>query len=201
MPDEVVQDTLLTSGEEGAEEGAEVPKAEVVAEAPKAEVVAEAPKAEVGAPETYTDFKFPEGVEADPAMVTAFAPVAKEIGLTQAQAQSVFDLQVAGAQSAISTQTKEWADTVAVWKTETEKAEDIDVALAKKAVNELGTPELKEALNSLGVGNHPEFVRMYAKVGVLISRLEQALGEDNIDFGKMSVEVDVDPAKVLFGGS
>jgi len=60
----------------------------------------------------------------------------------------------------------------------------------KKAVNELGTLELKEALQSLGIGNHPAFVRMYAQMGMVMKRLEVALDDDNIDYGKMSVEVD-----------
>ena len=39
------------------------------------------------APETYADFTLPEGVELDTALLTDAAPLFKELGLTQEQAQ------------------------------------------------------------------------------------------------------------------
>ncbi len=44
-------------------------------------------------PDTYADFVMPEGVELDSALLTEAAPLFKELGLTQDQAQKLVDFQ------------------------------------------------------------------------------------------------------------
>jgi hypothetical protein len=46
-------------------------------------------------------------------------------------------------------------------------------------MQQFGTPELKAALEQTGMGNHPELVRLFAKVG-------KAMGEDSLVAGGKS---------------
>ena len=42
-------------------------------------------------------------------------------------------------------------------------------AVARQALDRLGTPELTEMLNQSGLGNHKEFIRVFYKVGKAIA--------------------------------
>ena len=46
-----------------------------------------------GAPESYADFTMPEGIKIDLAAMEKFTPMAKELNLTQDQAQKLVDIQ------------------------------------------------------------------------------------------------------------
>lgn len=164
--------------------------------APEGSKDAKGDKDKVGAPEKY-EFKAPEGVKLDEAVLGEFTPLAKEMGLTQENAQKLVDLyaKVQAANSEAST--KAWADLQAEWtnKTKTDKefgGEKLmeNVSIAKKAIEAFGTPELSEALTVTGVGNHPEFVRFFYKVG-------KEIGNDKLSFGKAGGQAP-DPAKILF---
>jgi len=136
----------------------------------------------VGAPEKYADFKLPDGVKLDAADVTELQTYAKTHNLTQEQAQALVDRQ-------LKTQTDTEAKVVAKqaeavkalandWKAATQADKDIGgekltatLATAVKARDAFGSPELIRILNDSGMGNHPEVVRFFAKVG-------QAMSED-----------------------
>ena len=64
-----------------------------------------------------------------------------------------------------------------------------NLAIARKAID-LGPPELKELLNSSGLGNHPEVVKLAYKVG-------KAISEDRFVTGSPKGPSN-DPAKKLF---
>ena len=44
-----------------------------------------------------------------------------------------------------------------------------NLALARKALESFGTPELQDVLNMTGLGNHPEVIRAFYKAGKAIS--------------------------------
>lgn len=134
---------------------------------PPEEDAAKAP----GAPEAYA-FRAPEGVALDPAAVEAFAPVARDLNLTQEQAQRFVDLY-AGLQArqaeAQSEQAQRWAEQVRD-DPEIGGRHMVDrVEAANKALGRFGTPALAEVLKATGLCNHPEMVRAWAAVGKAIA--------------------------------
>lgn len=120
-----------------------------------------------GPPDEYV-FAAPEGVTLDPAAVEVFTPVAKELGFTQEQAQRVVDVyaqlrqQEAEATVALRDQ---WARQVVADK-ELGGAKMVQqVEAANKVLKQFGTPGLNEVLQATGLCNHPEMVRLLARVG------------------------------------
>lgn len=128
----------------------------------------EAPKV----PEKY-EFKAPEGSELNPEVMTKFEGVAKELGLTQEAAQKVVDAmapQIAAAQAAqLATIKNGWADSARTDKEFGGEKLAENLAVAKKALDAFGSPELRTLLNDTGLGNHPEIIRAFFKAGQKIS--------------------------------
>lgn len=123
------------------------------------------------APESY-EFKMPDGVELDKAAADEFSGIAKELGLNQEQAQKVADIGAKMVQrqaEAHLAQVQSWVDAV---KTDKEIGGDKlgeNLAIARKTIDTFGSPELKNLLNTSGMGNHPEIVKMAYKIGKAIS--------------------------------
>lgn len=143
--------------------------------------------APTGAPEAYEDFAAPEGVELDATVLDEFKGAAKELNLSQAQAQSVVDLGVKLQQS-FTEKSNEATDTLIAGWAEAAKADkeiggdafEQNLALAKKATDTFGSDEFKaELLEKYRLGDHPEFIRLMVKVGKAISEdtLVPASGE------------------------
>lgn len=125
-----------------------------------------------GAPEAY-NFTPPEGEVLHEAVVTQFSEVAKELNLTQEQAQKIIDKMApaitANQNAAYATVREGWAQETA---TDSEfGGENLaeNLAVAKKALDTFGTPELKQLLNDTGLGNHKEVIRVFFRAGKLIS--------------------------------
>lgn len=123
-------------------------------------------------PEKY-EFKAPEGVEQlDPQALAVFEPIAKELGLSQDQAQKLVDIypQIQQQQAeAWSKQVTDWGDQVKADKEIGGDKLTASVGQAQKALDQFGTPALRDYLESSGLGNHPELVRAFAKVGKMMS--------------------------------
>jgi len=122
-------------------------------------------------PEAY-EFTMPEGVELDGKAAEEFSAIAKELKLSQADAQRIADvatkMQQKQAETHVAT-VKGWADQC---KTDKEFGGDNleqNMSVARKAIDTFGSPELKALLNSSGIGNHPEVVRFAFKAGKAIS--------------------------------
>tara|TARA_Y100000310_G_scaffold25627_1_gene24505 strand:+ start:346 stop:1005 length:660 start_codon:yes stop_codon:yes gene_type:complete len=178
---ELNNDTILTGDEEKpAEEAKDEEKKDEAADTD------DGPKdgaADEGKPVEYQDFNVPEGVELDKAALAEFIPIVTELGVSQEGAQKLVDLQLKFSQEAVDAQTKQWADIQGQWKETAENdpeygkgAYDASVLTARKAMREIGTPELLKALEDTGMGNHPEFIRFFYRVGKLV-------GEDTIKLG------------------
>ena len=184
------EDTLLA--EKPAEEGAPKEGAEETPNKGAEDGQADKAKAE-GAPENYEDFKLPEGVEANKELTEAFVPIAKDLNLTQEQAQKLVDLQVEQSQRDAKATEEAWATTKNEWETAAKADEEIggekleeQIGLAKKALDKFGTKELMEALEITGTGSHPEFLRVFARVGKAIS--EDAIISGKEQSGELSLE-------------
>ncbi len=149
-----------------------------------------------GAPEKY-EFTAGEGVELDTEALKDFEPVARELNLTNEQAQKLVDAYpkiLAGVQQrqaeAWQAQTEEWAATVKADKEIGGDKLTANLGVAQRALDTFGTPELKEYLNGTGLGNHPELVKAFIKVG-------KAMSEDGMVTGKESGQRSA--AEVLYG--
>ena len=144
-------------------------------------------------PESY-ELKMPDGVQLDSAAAEEFTAIAKELKLDQAAAQKLADI---GAKMA-TRQAQAHAQLVETW-TEQVKADkeiggdnlDQNLGIARKAIDTFGSPELKALLNSTGMGNHPEVVKLAFKVG-------KAISEDRFVTGSPKGNATNDPAKKLF---
>lgn len=174
MTDETqaAQDTT-TSAEPVQSDVAATPEA--APSAPAAE-----PAADAGQPVEYADFNVPEGLEIDADVLGSFKEVARELGISQEHAQKLIDLQAGlvqkqaeAMQAALTAQAQQWADAVKADKDLGGERYDATVTAAAKAVERFGTPELRTLLNETGLGNHPEMVRAFYRIG-------QALSEDNL---------------------
>lgn len=138
------------------------------------------------APEAY-DFKAPEGVESlDAKLVETFTPLAKKLDLTNEQAQELVNLAPQIQQRLAEQQAEAWGKQLEAWVGEVKADKDIGgsnlpatMASAQKVMQQFGTPELKAALEQTGMGNHPELVRLFVKVG-------KAMGEDSFVAGGKS---------------
>ena len=147
---------------------------------------AKADKDQEGAPDEYTDFTMPEGMDIDKDALAEFAPVAKDLNLTQDQAQKLVDIQAKAVQDSVKAQQEAWAETKKTWEAEVKSDKEIGgdnfdkkVASAKLALDKIGTPELRDLLNATGIGSNVELIRAFSKVGDMIK-------DDTMHFGGTS---------------
>lgn len=129
-----------------------------------------------GAPEEYADFQLPEGVQLDAELTSDLKAVAKELNLTQEQAQKLADLaanktQGIGARQmeAITAAQQQWTADAKADKEFGGESLNENLGIAKKALDSFGTPELRTLLNESGLGNHPEIIRAFYRAGKAIS--------------------------------
>ncbi|WP_137924648.1 hypothetical protein [Cupriavidus sp. 2SB] len=128
------------------------------------------------APEQYTDFTAPEGTSLDSALTGDLKTLAKELDLSQEDAQKVADLGVKHAQSLVAKQAEALTAAATEWeaqaRADTEYGGDAfeaNLGVAKKAVDAFATPELKKLLNDTRLGSHPEMIRFMVRAGKAIS--------------------------------
>jgi hypothetical protein len=143
--------------------------------------------------EVAYEFKTPEGVTLDTESVTEFTAIAKELKLPAEAAQKVVDLAI----KREAARTEAWHKQVESWSADVNKDPELSKpevqADARKAVETFGSPELKTLLNSTGMGNHPELVRLMAKIGKAISE-DKVLGKS--EGGNKPAR---DAASILYG--
>ena len=140
--------------------GSEAPATE---QAPQAEAKAPADAKPV-VPEKY-EFKAPDGREFDGETIAAYSEVARELGLSQDAAQKLLDRM--GPQ--IQAVRNEWTKSATSDKEFGGPALAENLSVAKKALDAFGTPELRDLLNTSGLGNHPEVIRLFFRAGKAIS--------------------------------
>ncbi|MGM8406559.1 peptidase [Enterobacter hormaechei subsp. steigerwaltii] len=150
-----------------------------------------------GAPEKY-EFKPAEGQELDTAALEQFEPIARELNLTNEQAQKMVDLYGTKIMPMVQQQQAEaWQKTTEQWAADVKADKEIggdkltaNLSAAQRALDQFGTPELKEYLNATGLGNHPDLVKTFVKIG-------KAMSEDSMVDG--SNQGQRSAAEVLYG--
>jgi hypothetical protein len=144
-------------------------------------------------PAEYADFSVAEGQALLPEVATEVKALAKDLGLTQEAAQKLYE-KGAGMQARNSEALKSALTTAREgWKVEAQKDPEIggakfeaSMAAAAKARDAYASPALTKLLDDSGLADHPEMVRLFAKVGKTLSadtpfnagRTPQALTEE-----------------------
>lgn len=177
---------LTAAGEQGDPDkgktevlAAEGDKSKVV-DAGKTEGDKAGEKAKADAAKADLDLKLPEGWDSKDPLLGSFKATAKELGLDSPKAQKLFDLY-AGAQKAanekaaadLDAQFKGWKDAAKGDKEFGGKEFDGSLKAARKALASYGTPELAKFLDETGLGDHPELIRAFVRVG-------KAMAEDSV---------------------
>lgn len=127
------------------------------------------------APVEY-DFKAPEGTTLNEEVIGEFKELAKEKNLPPEEAQKFVDLGVKAIQQAQARQAEALAQAQAKWAEDSRAdkefggdALEANLSVAKRALDTFGSPELKKMLTESGLGNHPEIIRAFTRVGKAIS--------------------------------
>lgn len=130
---------------------------------------------QLGRPKEYefTKAELPEGMQNNEDMEKAMKANMHKAGLTNAQANSIYTgyMEYMGAQHKDMTdksqiQADEWVKSM---QKDFGKAYDESIDLSQRAARELGGPDFLKWLDDTGQGNNPMFVKMFAKVGKMMS--------------------------------
>lgn len=141
---------------------------------PKDEKKPEGDKPKEGEQAPPAEFKLvmPKDSLLDAARVEAVTSFAKEKGLTPEQAQSVLDNESALLASHVQNQQQQYAAQMQKWTSDIQADPELggvnfkeSAHLAKQVAERFGTPELIKQLQDTGLGNHPELVRVFARIG------------------------------------
>lgn len=182
--DAQVANTQGTAPANGGQQQATEAASAATAAAPAAEPAKAAEQAATTpapkAPEQYADFTMPEGVEINPEIREQFKQLAKDLDLTQEQAQKLIDLDSKRA----AAQVDAFKKTSDAWFAQTQSDKEIggenlkaNAAVAAVAIDKFGTPELKTLLQETGLIFHPEMIRAFYRAG-------KAISEDTIVTGQ-----------------
>lgn len=121
------------------------------------------------APQAYEPFVDAEGKPYDAELVKGFSDVARELNLSQENAQKVFGSVVPAArdylQKDLVRQAKQWSEDAARDQEFGGENFKANLGVAAAAYNQYATPELKTIVAQSGLGNHPEFIRLFYRVG------------------------------------
>jgi len=161
------------------------PEDRAKAEAEDAAKEAEEAKLDAIPEDGVYDLKMPEGVNVDTQMLAALGPEFKDLGLSNRDAQRLADKFIETQTARLAKQAEDWAATTQGWVDQAKKDPEIGGAkwdatasTAAGVVERFGSDSLREYLNASGAGNHPELIRLLAKVGAAIGEDEPAISEN-----------------------
>lgn len=179
-----------------------MPGAEVAASEPTAAAAEPALLAEVTQPVSYEAFKMPEGASIDPDELARATELFRASSLDQAQAQKFIDLAVSREQAAARKGQQAFAELQQKWVSEIKADPDIggqrlqaSLASAGRAIDRLGVPGLREALNLTGAGNHPAVVKAFVRLGQMVAEDRFQPGKDAAPAASRSL------AEVIYDGT
>lgn len=153
---------------------------------PKDGVWDEVARSKLGVPREPGGYKLqrpelPQGVAYDEAFEKAALPIAHKLGLTPSQVQGLLDFYAAhqsqSFQTAVRGRLDDETQAVGLLQQEWGGAYDAKVAQAARAARYFGGEPLIQFLNQSGMGNNPELVRAFAKVGSMMT-------EDTLKIGR-----------------
>lgn len=189
-------ENLLTGAKQSDGEGSEGNAGEKKAEnGDEKSQEGEKKEAEQGAPEQYEEFKAPEGLSYDDQFMGTFKDVAKELNLSQKQAQHLLDKcapVLAQRQiEQIKAVSDQWVERTKADKeiggtNWTRAASDIARVRDRFGVNADGKmdPDIAEFM-STPIGNHPGLLKLLARVGRAVGEADFPKGDADRD-GKIT---------------
>lgn len=146
-----------------------------------------------------------QAVEIDSALLEAATPVLKDLGLTNEQANKVAGLVPQIQQRLFQQQADEFATTKTQWAKDAAADEEIggknwkeSQTFAAKALDHFGAPkdsEFRKLLDDTGLGNHPEMIRIFRKVGAALGE-ETTFAQGDAKIQKKSREEELYPDDV-----
>ena len=140
----------------------------------------------------YTDFTIPEGSTLDGEVLEDYKAAAKECGLNQANAQKLIEFGAIAQAKALDKMSATWtADSTNDKEFGGDKLNE-NLAIASKARDAFATPELRALLESSRLGNHPEMIRVFYKIG-------KAMSEDSLVPGGRAPLATQSAAEKLYG--
>lgn len=138
------------------------------------------PPADEGAPETYQAYTLPEGLEIHADDLAVFNPLAKELNLSQANAQKFIDAFVAVQNRQIAADEAKYQEAKQSWLKEIKEDAEIggeklhdNMRRIKGAFNHYGDEGFAKLLIDAGLDSHPSVIRFMYKVS-------KDLGEDQL---------------------
>mgnify|MGYP006127824379 FL=1 len=135
---------------------------------------------QMGRPEQPNGYDFTEFSGEDDTELDGFREFAHDSGFTQEQANNILNLysNILEEESNASTQQVEDQKVQTEIDLQREWGKNYDGKLdyAKRAFGQIGTPELSKLMDESGMGNHPEVIRAFSRVG-------EMLGEDSLVIG------------------
>ena len=163
-----------------------------------------------GSPENYDYSKvaMPEGMQLDQELVNEFNPLAKELNLSNESASKLMALGVKLAQKNAAT-FNEAIQQAAIAEKNSYLAKLNDdkelnvlntddynkyLDVANQGYNAVATKEFKAFVNAKGLTHHPEFIKVFHKIGELCS-------DSSMPDVKLPPSVEKDAADVLYGKS
>jgi hypothetical protein len=152
-------------------------------------------------PEKY-EFTAPEGTEFDPTVIEAYSAAAKVAGLSQEAAQKLIETMTP---ALAARQTEQYKAVQEEWRTTSSTDNEFggdklkeNLGVAKKALDQFDplptgttTTPLRTLLESTGLGNHPEVLRVLYRVG-------KAISEDKFVAGRQAATAEEDPVAKLY---
>ncbi|HTR86976.1 MAG TPA: hypothetical protein VMI56_21020 [Reyranella sp.] len=153
-------------------------------------------------PAAYESFKLPEGAAIDPEQLASATELFRASALSQEQAQKFIDLAVSRDQAAAQKGAAAFEELQNQWVQQAKADPEIggnrfgaSLASASRAIDRLGVPGLREALNLTGAGNHPAVVKAFVRLGQMVSEDRFLPGKDAAPAAPRS------PAEVIYDGS
>lgn len=152
-------------------------------------------------PEKY-ELKLPEGSQLKADALEKIASFAKEQGFTNEQAQKLVDAKSDAVSEFVAQQQEDINKKIRIdWVEEAKADKEIggeafgkNAELAKRVVDRYFTDSFKKALNDTGLGNHPELIRGFVRMGKKMSESEFVIPGAQNTGNKKSME------DVFYGG-
>lgn len=150
--------------------------------APKEEPKVEAePPAE---PLALDKLTIPEGVQIDPVLGKSFTDILNNAELKPAErAQALLDLQVEAAKQASEKASEAWGTQRQTWRDQVTADPEIggakleeNLGKVSKLLDAYGTPDLRQAFDDLGAGDHPAIVGFLVKLANAHGESTPAIG-------------------------
>lgn len=159
------------------------------------------PPAKPVVPEKY-DLKLPDGSRLEAAHVEKIASYSKEHGLSNEQAQKLLERDNSLVADFFDGQKAQFEANKTAWLEESKTDKEIggdslgkNAELSKRVLDRFGTEKFKQLLDETGAGNHPEFIRVFTRIGRLMSEDQFVMPGTQPTNAKKSTE------EILYGGS